>query len=91
MRSRRERLLFAAERLDGELDVERRADEAYEHYRATARDRLGRRPGGRADAYRPPDVPAGKVNVTDPDSPSVPVGFGFVSTGCPPRTVVSRL
>ena len=87
MRSRRERLLLTAERLDGE----RRANEAYEHYRATARDRLGRRPGGRADAYRPPDVPAGKVNVTDPDSRSVPVGFGLVSTGCPPRAVVSRL
>jgi hypothetical protein len=47
-RSRRERLILAAERLEAELDTERRANEAYEHYRATARDRLGRRPGGRA-------------------------------------------
>jgi transposase len=77
-RSRHERLLLAAQRLEGELDVERRANEAYEHYRASARDRLGRRPGGRADPHRPPDVPAGKVNVTDPDSRSIPVGFGFV-------------
>jgi transposase len=77
-RSRRERLLLAAERLGGELDVERRANEAYEHNRATARDRLGRRLGGRPDPYRSPDVPAGKVNVTDPDSRSIPVGFGFV-------------
>jgi transposase len=77
-RSRRERLLLAAERLEGELDTERRANEAYEHNRATARDRLGRRLGGRPEAYRPPDVPAGKVNVTDPDSRSIPVGFGFV-------------
>jgi hypothetical protein len=46
-RSRHERLLLAAERLEGELDTERRANEAYEHYRVTARDRLGRRPGGR--------------------------------------------
>jgi transposase len=77
-RSRRERLLLAAERLEVELDVERRAHAAYEHYRATARDRLGRRPGGRAEPYRPPQVPAGKVNVTDPDSRSIPIGFGFV-------------
>jgi transposase len=77
-RSRRERLLLSAERLEAELDTERRADEAYEHYRATARDRLGRRPGGRADPHRPPEVPAGKVNVTDPDSRPIPVGFGFV-------------
>jgi transposase len=77
-RSRSERLLLAAERLEAELDVQRRANEAYEHYRATARDRLGRRPGGRADPYRPPELPAGRVNVTDPDSRSLPVGFGFV-------------
>jgi transposase len=77
-RARRERLLLAAERLEAELDTERRANEAYEHYRATARDRLGRRPGGRADPHRPPELPAGKVNTTDPDSRSIPVGFGFV-------------
>ena len=77
-RSRGERLLLAAERLEADLEVERRANEAYEHYRATARDRLGRRPGGRAERYRPPQLPAGKVNVTDPDSRSIPIGFGFV-------------
>jgi transposase len=49
-RARDERLLSAAERLADELDVERRANDAYEHYRATARDRLGRRPGGAAPA-----------------------------------------
>jgi hypothetical protein len=77
-RSRPERLLLAAERLEDELDVERRANAAYERYRVTARDRLGRRPGGRAERYRPPELPAGKVNVTDPDSRSIPLGFGFV-------------
>jgi hypothetical protein len=60
LRSREERLLLAAERLESELDVERRANETYEHYRATARDRLCRRPGGRAEPYRPPDVPQAK-------------------------------
>src|SRR4051812_18850161 len=77
-RSRGERLLLAAERLGSDLDVERRANEAYQHYRATARDRLGRRPGGRAEPYRPPEVPAGKMNTTDPDSRPIPIGFGFV-------------
>jgi transposase len=77
-RARPERLLLAAERLDAELEVERRANEAYEHYRATARDRLGRRPGGRAVPRRPPELPAGKVNVSDPDSRPIPIGFGFV-------------
>jgi transposase len=77
-RARPERLLLAAERLDSDLEVERRANEAYEHYRTSARDRLGRRPGGRAEPYRPPELPGGKVNTTDPDSRSIPVGFGFV-------------
>jgi hypothetical protein len=77
-RSRGARLLLAAERLEDDLDVERRANDAYEHYRATARDRLGRRPGGRAVPYRPPELPAGKVNTTDPDSRPIPIGFGFV-------------
>jgi hypothetical protein len=77
-RSRGERLLLAAERLESDLSVERRTNEAYEHYRATARDRLGRRVAGRPGQYRPPDVPAGKVNVTDPDSRPIPIGFGFV-------------
>jgi transposase len=78
LRSRHERLLLAAERLEADRDVERRANEAYEHYRATARDRLGRRPGGRTDPHRLPELPAGRVNTTDPDSRSIPVGFGFV-------------
>jgi transposase len=77
-RSRADRLLLAAERLESDLSVERRANEAYEHYRATARDRLGRRPGGRAEPYRPPELPAGKVNTTDADSRPIPIGFGFV-------------
>jgi hypothetical protein len=53
-RAREERLLLAAKRLQSELDVERRANEAYEDFRATARDRLGRRPGRAASgAGRP--------------------------------------
>ncbi len=77
-RARSERLLLAAERLKTDHDVERRSNAAYEHYRATARDRLGRRLSRPPNAYEPPEVPAGKVNVTDPDSRPIPIGFGFV-------------
>jgi transposase len=77
-RSRDERLRLAAERLEVDLDVERRANEAYERYRAQGRMKDGRRFGGPPKPYTPPDVPAGKVNVTDPDSRPIPIGFGFV-------------
>ena len=53
-RSRADRLLLAAERLGSDLDVERRANEAYEHYRATARDRwVGGRAAGPSRIGRP--------------------------------------
>jgi transposase len=77
-RSRKQRLLLAAERLESELDVERRSNEAYEAYRARGRMRDGRRFGRPANPYQPPRVPTGKVNVTDPDSRPIPIGFGFV-------------
>jgi transposase len=77
-RSRKERLLLAAERLESDLDVERRSNEAYEAYRAQGRMRDGRRFGGPPKPYTPPPVPTGKVNVTDPDSRPIPIGFGFV-------------
>jgi transposase len=77
-RSREQRLLLAAERLESDLDVERRSNEAYEAYRARGRMRDGRRFGRPANPYQPPGVPAGKVNVTDPDSRPIPIGFGFV-------------
>lgn len=43
--ARRERLLLAAERLDRELDIEHRSNEAYQAYRAQGRMRDGRRFG----------------------------------------------
>ena len=49
-RSRKERLLLSAERLESDLDVERRSNEAYEAYRAPGAD--ARRP-----AVRPPRQP----------------------------------
>lgn len=49
----------------------------YEHYRARARDKLGRRLSRGPNLYEPLALPAGRVNITDPDSKSVPVSFGF--------------
>lgn len=78
VRSRVERLLLALERLEAELSAERAGNQAYEAYRQQGRMRDGRRFGRPADPYQPPEVPEGKVNVTDPDSRPIPVGFGFV-------------
>jgi hypothetical protein len=44
------------------------ANEAYEHWRATARDTLGRRLKGNSKPYLPPELPDGTINLTDPDS-----------------------
>jgi transposase len=76
--ARRERLLLAAERLDRDLDIERRSNEAYQAYRAQGRMRDGRRFGRPADPYQPPEIPGGKVNITDPDSKVIPDGLFFV-------------
>jgi hypothetical protein len=73
-----ERLLLSAERLESDLDVERRANRAYEAYRSRGRMKDGRRFGGPPNPYTPPDLPVGKVNATDPDSRPIPIGFGFV-------------
>jgi len=77
-RSREERLLHSAERLEDDLSVERRSDEACEPYRAPGRMRDGRRFGRPPNPRRVPDVPQGKVNITDPDTRPIPIGFGFV-------------
>jgi len=78
VRSRPERLLLAAERLEADLAAERAGNEAYEHYRQTARDPLGRRLGHPPNPYHPFEVPAGKVNVTDPDSKLIKASEGYV-------------
>jgi len=77
-RSRPERLLLAVERLEDELDAERRGNEAYEEYRAQGRMKNGRRFGGPPKPYQPPEVPGGRVNVTDPDSKLMKVTEGYV-------------
>ena len=56
-RARAGRLLLAVERLDSDLDVERRANQAYQAYRARGRMKDGRRFGGPPNPYTPPDLP----------------------------------
>ena len=68
--SRQERLLLAAERLEDDLGAERAGNEAYQAWRAAgiAADGSRRMAAGTTKPYQPPEVPAGKVNITDPDS-----------------------
>ena len=77
-RSRSERLLQAAERLEGDLAAERAGNEAFEHHRVHGRDAQGRRLAGTPTPYAPPEVPAGRVNVTDPDSKLIKAYEGYV-------------
>src|SRR4051795_9753539 len=72
------RLEEAKRRLDEELWTECQANAAYERYRARGRMKDGRRFGRRPDAYRPPAMPAGVINVTDPDSRNVKTSRGWV-------------
>jgi transposase len=77
-RSRRERLKDAKRRLEEEHEVECRANDAYEAYRARGVMKDGRRFGGPPNAYAPPETPQGTVNVTDPDSRNVKTPRGWV-------------
>lgn len=57
---------------------ETRANAAYEHYRATGRMKNGRRFSMHPKPYTPPDIPEGRINVTDPDSHVVKGLRGFI-------------
>jgi hypothetical protein len=69
-RSRVERLEESARRLEEELAVERQANAAYRAWRrrGVAADGTRRMAPGTTKPYRPPDLPAGTINTTDPDS-----------------------
>jgi transposase len=69
-RSRSERLEESARRLEEERVVEHRANAAYEAWRrrGVARDGTRRMAPGSTKPYRPPALPAGTINTTDPDS-----------------------
>ncbi|MBW3537790.1 MAG: transposase, partial [Actinobacteria bacterium] len=62
------RVKEAKRRLEEELWTERRANDAYEAYRARGVMRDGRRFGKPPKPYTPPHQPVSKINVTDPDS-----------------------
>jgi transposase len=71
VRSRAQRLLEAERRMVQDLEVERAANEEYEHYRSHGRDTQGRRLSRPPTPYESPDIPAGKINTTDLDSRNV--------------------
>jgi hypothetical protein len=67
-RSRAQRLRDAARSLEAELAAEFRGNQAYEELREHRRLHDRRKLGGPTKPYTPPEIPAGEVNVTDPDS-----------------------
>ena len=71
VRSRAQRLLEVERRMVQDLEVERAANEAYEHYREHGRDTQGRRLSRPPKPYEPPEIPPGKINTTDMDSRNV--------------------
>jgi len=78
-RSRPARVKEATRRLEEELWVEQRANDAYEAYRARGVDKRGwALSGGSSKPYQPPPTPAGKVNVTDPDSKNLKAPRGYI-------------
>jgi transposase len=77
-RPRPERLRESKRRLEEELAVEQRANDAYEAYRVHGRVSDGKRLGAAPTPYAPPETPAGKVNVTDPDSKNVKTPRGYM-------------
>jgi len=77
-RSRKARRLEALRQLEEQLEVERQANIAYEAYRGRGRMRDGRRFGAPPNPYEPPDLPAGSINLTDPDSRTLKATKGYV-------------
>jgi transposase len=67
-RDRDDRLLEALERLEESHQVDLDAVEIYERWRATARDTKGRVMRGFHKPFVAPELPEGKINISDPDS-----------------------
>jgi hypothetical protein len=67
-RDREDRLFQALGRLEENHRVDLAANEAYERWRASCRDTLGRVLKGNTKPFTPPDMPDGVVNLSDPDS-----------------------
>jgi transposase len=67
-RDREDRMIGALERFEENHRVDLAAVEIYERWRATTRDTKGRVMKGYSKPYVAPDVPEGKINLSDPDS-----------------------
>jgi hypothetical protein len=79
-RDRAGRLEICRRRLAEDWRAERRANQAYEAYRARgiAADGSRRMGTGAAKPYSPPQAPDGKLNTTDPDAPRMKFGRNFM-------------
>jgi transposase len=77
-RSRPKRLRESKRRLEEELAVECQANTDYEAYRAGGVDKTGRRFGRPPTPFESPQTPAGKVNITDPDSRLLKARRGYL-------------
>src|SRR5438270_3150400 len=67
-RDREDRLFQALGRLEQNHRVDLAAHAAYEHWRATQRDTLGRVLKGNSTPFVAPAAPEGQINLSDPDS-----------------------
>jgi transposase len=67
-RDRADRLLGAVGRLEENHRVELAAHDAYDRWRATARDTKGRVLKGNSKPFTAPELPDGQINLSDPDS-----------------------
>jgi transposase len=67
-RDREDRMIDALDRLEENQRVELAANETYERWRVTTRDTKGRVMKGYSKPYVAPDLPEGKINLSDPDS-----------------------
>jgi transposase len=88
-RDRSKRLELCRHRLVEDWHTERRANRAYEAYRARGVMKDGRRFGAPPKPYAPPEKPEGKINLTDPDSKNMKAYRGYVQ-GYNAQTVTTR-
>jgi len=79
-RERAKRLREAKRRMDEQLWIEARANDAYERFRAGGKDHRGWKlgPATVPKPYTPPEVPEGEINTTDLDSRMVKGQHGFL-------------
>jgi transposase len=65
---RDDRMIDALERFEENHQVDLAANETYDRWRATARDTKGRVLKGNSKPFVAPELPEGKINLSDPDS-----------------------